>query len=389
MRMIQISYKTLIMAACVAMSPFSPALAQYEEQGVPWPRTFVGEPDFDFLRGEVVDEYKKKKGAESSKYISTLDDLLNAQSIDPFVPRPRTTDMGRSKYSKDVFEQRFVQKKAYQTFREVYPDVEVGTGLEVRMRSGLSIQAKLINDHQAQTLEEENPVTFNIEVTEDGLVVEAVEAESIAETFDKLFKEDDANTEQDQQKNDASGLTGIPSYSLAVNQLPEIENASSEVKGNLTDFALFLDNIIKQTEKSQDADLKDIDFRQYLGGLVLQSVSNSPSKFAIINGRRFTEGDRIPITITYKKKGREDLEKVIDTYMPSEKGMPEDVYKQYQTLKEAALSQYTEKQKEAELEGDLEGQKQTVSGIIKRIESRGIVLSIFDKEYTLEMKFAL
>lgn len=404
--------------ALLAISSISAAHAQYD-QTLPWPKTFVGEPDFDFERGEVVEEYKKKKGGEANKYISTLNDLLSAKGIDPYIPRPRTTDIGRSKYSKDVFEQRFGTAKQNKAFREAYPDVEEGTGLEIRTRSGKIVQAQLINDTQAKTLDETNPIVFDIEVAEDGYVVEAFKTESIADTFDSLFVKKDTNGTNDEIE-ELEAIEGLPSYTLAVNQLPNIENASEEVVENLTEFARFLENIITQTERSKESDLRDLDFREYLSGLVLQSVARSPEKFAIINNIRFVEGDRIPITVSYKKKSADDIEKVIDTYMPSKTGLPQDIYDKYVSLKEAALKKYENdseektpvtdekfvesgeetKQEEDTLETvetekkepstqEKDNNVQVINGFVKRIESRKVILSILDKEYPLHIRFAL
>ena len=390
MRMIQISCRTLLCAtAFIAVT--TTAQAQFDENSAIWPKTFIGEPDFDFLRQDVIEEYKKKKGGESIKYISTLNDLLEASNIDPFIPRPRTADIGRSKYSKDVFEQRFVQKSTNKKFRAVYPDVTIGTGLEIRMQSGDIVQAKLISDTQAQTLDEENPLTFHIEVSEDGYVIEAVHTDSISDTFSKLFTSADAKVDLVSNPNEENTqLSDLPAYSLAVNQLPEIENVSEEVKENLTEFAMFLENIIKQTQRTQASDLKNIDFTKYLKGLALQTISMSPNKYVVINEMRLLEGDRIPVTISYEKKSKEDLVKVIDTYMPSEKGLPEEVYAQYLNLKTTALNAYEEKQVEDEvLLEEPQNKVQTVSAIIKRIESRQVILSILDKEYPIRILYAL
>lgn len=391
MRMIQTYCKKamylLFLGTAFVATP-STAFAQYE-QGLPWPKTFVGEPDFDFMRDDVIEEYKKKKGGEAHKYISTLNDLLNAKGVDPYIPRPRTSDIGRSKYSKDVFEQRFGTKEENKPFREVYPDVPLGTGLEVRMRSGNIIQAKLLTDTQAQTLDSENPITFDIEVAEDGYVVETIRTESIAETFDKLFLQENGKSNDERPEDNIKETEALPSYSIAVNQLPDIETASEEVVDNLTAFAQFLENIIKQEEKSQKADLKNIDFRQYLSSLVLQSVSTSPEKYAVINDIRFIEGDRIPIRVSYTPKTREDIEKVIDTYMPSQTSLPENIYGQYVNLKNATLEQYEDEQKSQTVQFDELGEKQIVNGYIKRIESRRVILSILEKEYPVVIRFAL
>ena len=75
MRMIQTSFN-LLLASSIFIST---AAAQ---EGLPWPKTFVGQPDFEFLRQDVISEYERKKGDESEKYIATLKDLLTTKNID-------------------------------------------------------------------------------------------------------------------------------------------------------------------------------------------------------------------------------------------------------------------------------------------------------------------
>ena len=59
-------------------------------QAANWPRTFSGQPDFDFTREEVVKELQDKKtelGFEP--YIATLEDIIGATEVNPFDPKPR------------------------------------------------------------------------------------------------------------------------------------------------------------------------------------------------------------------------------------------------------------------------------------------------------------
>lgn len=387
MRMTQISFKkgAFLLSVFTFLGITTVSFAQYNQTTLPWPKTFVGEPDFDYLRNEVIDEYKRKKGQELSKYVSTLDILLNAKEVDPFIPRPRTSDIGRSKYSQDIFERRFTEQKKQRAFSEVYPDIEIGTGLEVHMRSGTVIQAKLISATQAQSLKEKDLV-FDIAVAEDGLVVESIKEKSISELFNNLLEEETPSEETAGKQ--TIDLQKIPS-SFNVNNLPEIDKVPEEVKENLTEFALFLDNIIKQAERSKEADLESLDLRPYLKKLILQSVSISPSKYVIINNVRFTEGDRIPLRVAYHQESEDTIENVIETYMPSKTGLPEDVYQKYVQLKETAIKSYKDKKKALMVEDNKEEQTHIISVKIKKIESRKVIFEILGKDYPLEVKFSL
>jgi hypothetical protein len=46
-----------------------------------WPRTFAGQPDFEFSRADVVDDYYKQ--GKNQKPLPTLQDLLEGATIDP------------------------------------------------------------------------------------------------------------------------------------------------------------------------------------------------------------------------------------------------------------------------------------------------------------------
>ncbi len=62
-------------------------IAQQQEVKLKWPRTFSGQPDFDFDRDEVVNERKEKK-EENEEILaepSTWDDVMIDKKIDPFL----------------------------------------------------------------------------------------------------------------------------------------------------------------------------------------------------------------------------------------------------------------------------------------------------------------
>ena len=59
-------------------------------QEASWPRTFSGQPDFDFQRSIIVQELQdKKKELGFEPFIANMQDLLTDRKIDPFTPKPR------------------------------------------------------------------------------------------------------------------------------------------------------------------------------------------------------------------------------------------------------------------------------------------------------------
>lgn len=385
MRMIQTSFNVLL-ASSIFITIAHGAIAQ--EDSLPWPKTFVGQPDFEFLRQDVINEYERKKGEESDKYIATLKDLLTSKDIDPFTPRPLTSDIGRSKYSRDVFEQRFGLKKQNRKFREVYPEVEVGSGLEVRLINGVIAQAELLSDNQARITADNRKV--RIEVDDEGYVIEANREKSISESFDNLLGESNQYIKSSDLTEDDEPLpevTGLPEYHISINNLPNLDKITDEQKEGLDAFASFLENIITQATKARDADMKEINFESELAKLSIQSIVTSPYPYAIINNKRYTEGDRIPLKITYAEKDTSEIEQLIDSYMPNKEAISEESYKQYLILKQDALDQFTER---AGILGQkTQGNIHKVNATIKEIKSRTVLLDMLNQEYKLEIKLAL
>lgn len=66
-----------------------PLAAFAQTQHIEWPRTFSGQPDFDFERQEVLTERQRKaeEGEDVVATPGTWEDVLQATDIDPMAPR--------------------------------------------------------------------------------------------------------------------------------------------------------------------------------------------------------------------------------------------------------------------------------------------------------------
>jgi hypothetical protein len=381
MRMTQISFSVLMTFSIFISSAFA-------QEGLPWPKTFVGQPDFEFLRQDVINEYERKKGEEADKYVATLRDLLTTKDIDPFTPKPLTSDIGRSKYSRDVFEQRFGLKKQNRKFREVYPDIEIGSGLEVKLTNGLIAQAELTSDTKVRVSSDNRVI--NVEVDDEGYVVEAHREQSISESFENLLGQKSqylTSNDLSLSDEDLPKISNLPEYYISIQNLPNLDKITDEQKQGLDAFASFLENIITQATKTRDADIKEIDFESELAKLSIQSIVTSPYPYAIINNSHYTEGDRIPIKITYTEKDTGEIEKLINSYMPNQDAISQESYQQYLLLKKDALKQFEER-------AGVLGQKaqddvHKINATIKEISSRKVTLDMLNEQYTLEIKLAL
>lgn len=374
--------KTLLLSTILTATTFAAGA-----QELPWPRTFSGQPDFEFLRNEVATEFRKKKGSEADKYIATLDGLNVERQVDPFTPTPVTADIGRSKYSRQSFESRLGSDN--KAFRDVYPDIEVGTGVNVILANGNTTQAQLIDDNHVRLLESDRKI--KIEVSSNGDIVEAIKREDISKEFDLLFaKEKPENGEGTGEGENADNLKGLPTFNLTDIKLPEIENISTEDKLGLKDFASYLENILVQSLRDSDVDLKNRDFSQEVNNISIQSIVTSPMQYVIINHRRYSVGDRFIMRVEIdENEGEKDLSALIDGYIPSKDEVDEAVHAQYLKIKEEALKQFKEKNTPKDAEGKVKDKTQNVSVIVKDIKRRGITVSIHEQDYPLKMRLSL
>lgn len=84
-----LSVKKRLLSQLVAVVAISstPVLAQQTES-LSWPKTFSGQPDFDFKRGEILKEFDEKGGIDGVdiKELATMKRLLQTTIIDPFKP---------------------------------------------------------------------------------------------------------------------------------------------------------------------------------------------------------------------------------------------------------------------------------------------------------------
>lgn len=368
-------------ALLLILASLAPAFSGAQE--LPWPRTFVGQPDFEFLRDEVSQEFRKRKGDEAHKYIATLDTLLEDREIDPFTPTPVTADIGRSKYSKLSFEARL--NTSNRKFREVYPDIEVGSGVNVTLNDGTLAQTQLIDDNHARVIASERKI--RIEVNADGDVVEALQRENVAQEFDLLFSRDvNVLSTAGLTGGEEGEIQGLPSFTLEDFELPEIEDVDDDELSSLDDFVAFIENILNQAAKEDPSDLKNRDFTRDLAGITLQSIVTQPLQYVIINHKRYNIGDRFTIRLKLDNEPEQDLGAVIDEYIPEKDEVGETLFGHYTAIKKQALEKFAQK---PEGEEDEKEKMRDISVLVKDIKRRQVIVSIFDQDYPLKMKFSL
>lgn len=280
-----------------------------QQSKLDWPRTFSGQPDFDFARDEVLkDLEEREEELDINAYHGTINDLLKDLVVNPFTPRPR-----------------------------------------------------FLRENEK-----------NLNIANPFLPLELVTSGNVVESNEELPSE-------------IQPVSGLPEFDLITLKLPSVDSTNTS-QVDLSEFKAFVDNIISQDFKTQDPNFTEHDFTKDLERLRLQSISTSPNKYAIINGRRYNEGDRfmLPVTIEFDDSG---IRKIIEAYMPSILDVDEDVYKQYEKLRDDALAAYREKLKAQAQASNANRHK--VSVTVKEIVHRRVILSVMGKTYEIELRVAL
>ena len=391
MFMIQHSYKNTAMKQITLGLCLTFTISITNAADIKWPRTFSGQPDFEFSKEEIIKEFVNKKGDDSTNYLGYIGDLVKDKKIDPFVPKPRTSDIGRSKYSQGNYQNKF-RDLGLSSIGVAMPDVKAGDTITIERITGSKVKAKYIGGDKAQVSKSKEEL--NIAVTSTRKIIEISQEESLVFSENNTFIELGSFKEE---KIELPKVEGLPKFSLSVNQLPRIANISQQDKVDLSDFASFLENIITQASNERSADIQEKDYTRELRNTTIQSIVTSPNKYVIINNLRYGVGDRFPLYIKVKAKGTVDIEKLIKAYMPKKNKTPKDLYEQYVQLKENAIIQYKESIGEAPTKDDKDSKKQEktntdlhkINVTIKDIQKKKVIISIFENEYPLKLMIAL
>lgn len=260
-------------------------------KNLPWPKTFSGQPDFDFNRDDLIKELKEKGDIISNKKATqaTMKRLLQTTIINPFSHQVTETAITskQNKINKDAL-------------AELFGDIP------------------------------ENIKTGN------------------------------------QSKNNAT----LPGYN---------KNKSID----LTEFADFLNNIIKQRVKLNKERMKGRDFSNDLNKITIQSIVTSPIKYTIINNNRFRIGDRFLIPIQ-SKIFYSEIDALLAPYIPQPESFSEDVYKKYVDIKNKTIEKY----KSENTKGTANVIVHNISVTIRDILHRKVIVSVYGHEYELKIKHA-
>jgi hypothetical protein len=279
-----------IFISIISITSITPVFAQ-QLKPLKWPKTFSGQPDFDFRREEILKEFQEKGGIEGVKStkLATMKRLLQTTIVDPFKPN-----------------------------------------------------------------------TISKSATESSKNSNKINKAALA----ALFGDVPANLSGD---NNGTQLPGF--------------NKTSNL--DLTEFAIFLDNVINQKVKLNKTTLKGRDFSTDLQRVVIQSIATSPVKYTIINNNKFSVGDRFLLPIKSKIYDSE-IEALLAPYLPQPESFSKDVYQKYVDVKNDAIEKY----KSENSDGKASVVTHNVSITIRDILHRKVKVSVYGHEYELKIRYA-
>ncbi len=187
-------------------------------------------------------------------------------------------------------------------------------------------------------------------------------------------------------------LPSLADFVVVTPELPELnlEGEDEQAEVDLSEFESFLANLALRHRTVSEADLQFRDFNSDLRKVTVQSIVTSPSKYVVLNGQRYVEGDRFTLEI----EGGEEattLEDVIDTYMPSPAAVPPEVYERYENLKNETLAAHEDALEREKLRRKAFGEDDSrhVSALVERIEQRRVFIRIFGRTYEIKMRLIL
>ncbi len=184
-------------------------------------------------------------------------------------------------------------------------------------------------------------------------------------------------------KTDDSSEVSSVSISTPAQQDATLPDVLADALLDVSEFKAVLETAAHSAVRKARVNLKKYDFRADLARLTLQAVVRSPNKYAIINQHRYTEGDRLHITVPVQINA-DDIKMALNAHMPPQSALPPERYAQYVKTRDEVMTEFNTEQNAGNIK-----RSQRVAVKIKRIESRKVILNIDGKDYDLEIKYRL
>ena len=166
-----------------------------------------------------------------------------------------------------------------------------------------------------------------------------------------------------------ANAVGLPAY-------------ASPTQPDLTEFKATLGQIITNTVASWRPDPLRYDYGSIINTLVLQAIVTSPTRYAVINGTRYDEGQsflmRVPLRVPDSM-----ILAAIEQAMPQDGMLDEATATLYRSAAEEVLATYA---KERSAKPALGEQPMNVPVRVTTIETRRVLLEVYGRTYTLGVR---
>lgn len=162
---------------------------------------------------------------------------------------------------------------------------------------------------------------------------------------------------------------------------PKLETQEVDLTVDFKAFEAMLAKVVEKNAQLQEPDLSNVNLSPELKKLRLQSITLSPQKYASINNRRYSEGDRFTILVNVKSTFK-NITPILDAQMPKEENVSEENFAEYQKIREQAETNYTRLMNEKASKTS----RHRVNVRVAAIESGRVVLQIAGRKYALKLK---
>ena len=166
-----------------------------------------------------------------------------------------------------------------------------------------------------------------------------------------------------------ANAVGLPAY-------------ASPSQPDLTEFKATLGQIIANTVASWRPDPLRYDYGAIINTLVLQAIVTSPSRYAVINGTRYDEGQsflmRVPLRVPDSM-----ILAALEQAMPQDGMLDEATTALYRTAAEEVLASYAQERSAKPTLGE---QPMNVPVRVTTIETRRVLLEVYGRTYTLGVR---
>lgn len=168
--------------------------------------------------------------------------------------------------------------------------------------------------------------------------------------------------------------------------VPELPDPEIQQQINLDEFRNYLNTLVENPPQEAKPELSTTEVKKQLRKIDISALMTSPDPYVVINGQRFKIGDRFSMAVNMPENNL-NMERLIQEQMPRENSVPDEVYQEFEAIKQEALEKYRARQ--AERQSETNADTHNISVIISDIKHRQLMVSVNGREYVIPIKIAL